>query len=612
MLFLDRSRATMASTASDTASACAPLTAIQTNLPVFETGTSPARPIGDLDPVVEPVTAVVQPVHGGRSHLEVSEEGAPATRTAGDVTHALQEVEVYVCDPTAEGIPAGIALDPVVDAVQGARHGQRSAPAADACTAAALLKRAIIMLTGGKGGPWSSGLGIASRTVNKGLVLAASEAIDLGLGWLPGARPDAVESACGMIDRREALAYLIADAVLGVGLISAEHARSVGDKAAKLVWVAKGTAPLRREVADAKRAVQRSAGKRSLDGERLASEKADAEAAVLREPCAPPLPLPKAAQCRAIEVKPQPPPPPPHQLSRMPLPPLPPPPPPLPPPAPQLPPPPQQQLPPPPPQQLPPPADLTPIDDLFALCDRHIREAARPTAKSRAARKRSDAAAIAAATSFATAHAAVVAAEAVMPPLPLMRPLIPPPPPSLTPSPPLIPPPPLMPSLMPPPPPLLLTPPPPPPPPPPSSSLTPPWLTPLPPLQPPPPSSPFLPDPETVPLQLLGGVYAFGGPPRIAYWTPAMNALADRWVASQDLGITVSNRITDMAVELLGDSPRQSDLDILAAAAGLEVRWYPDPEGGPGPGLWQMACHEDMIEAWLNDILMVLEHPAGA
>ena len=81
-----------------------------------------------------------------------------------------------------------------------------------------------------------------------------------------------------------------------------------------------------------KLAVQRGAGKRSLAAEELATEKADAETAELRKPCAPPLPLPSSRQCRSVAIKhavlplaPQPPPP---------LPPPPPPPPPLPPPPP--------------------------------------------------------------------------------------------------------------------------------------------------------------------------------------------------------------------------------------------------------------------------------------
>ena len=90
-----------------------------------------------------------------------------------------------------------------------------------------------------------------------------------------------------------------------------------------------------------------------------------------------------------------------------------------------------------------------------------------------------------------------------------------------------------------------------------------------------------------------------------------MHALAERWVASQDEGILLCNRTTDLAVSTLGDAPRQTALDHLAAESGLGVRWYlSDPQPGrPWMGMWEMICHEDMIEACLNDILMLVEHP---
>ena len=47
---------------------------------------------------------------------------------------------------------------------------------------AALLMRALIMFTGGLGGPWSSGLVIAAPRVTKGLLLAAADALAIGLG----------------------------------------------------------------------------------------------------------------------------------------------------------------------------------------------------------------------------------------------------------------------------------------------------------------------------------------------------------------------------------------------------------------------------------------------
>ena len=103
--------------------------------------------------------------------------------------------------------------------------------------------------------------------------------------------------------------------------------------------------------------------------------------------------------------------------------------------------------------------------------------------------------------------------------------------------------------------------------------------------------------------------HSLAGPPRLAYWTPTMHALAERWVASQDEGVQLCNRAMDLAVATLGDVPRQSALDRLAAASGLGVQWYPDPHGRPWVGSWEMICHEDMIEACLNDILMLVEHP---
>ena len=108
-------------------------------------------------------------------------------------------------------------------------------------------------------------------------------------------------AACGMLDRREALAYLLVDVVIGGGLASAAAARALGQAAGKLVWVAKGTPPLKVEVAAAKQTVQRSAAKRALTPEQLAAEKVDAEAAVLRLPCV--LPLPKKRQCGAVARK---------------------------------------------------------------------------------------------------------------------------------------------------------------------------------------------------------------------------------------------------------------------------------------------------------------------
>ena len=185
------------------------------------------------------------------------------------------------------------ALDPEFDVAQRANHGESAAAPFNSISMSSMLLRALIMFTGGVGGPWPSGLGFASEDVTKGLVLAAADAIEVGLGWLPKARPDAVTAACGVLDRREALAYLIGDAVLGLGLIPDQAARSVGQAAGKLVWVAKGTAPVKQQVAKVKAVVQREASK--LTPEQLVTRKADAEAKVLCELFS--LPLPAAWEC---------------------------------------------------------------------------------------------------------------------------------------------------------------------------------------------------------------------------------------------------------------------------------------------------------------------------
>ena len=130
-----------------------------------------------------------------------------------------------------------------------------------------------------------------------------------------------IKLACGVLDAREALAYLIGDAA-GFGLITAESARKAGDKAAKLVWVKKGTASIKADLAEAERAVQRRAGKLPA-GVSIEKELADARADVLRtavelpvvkrpversRPRPPPLPPPPPP------LPPPPPPPPPAEL----------------------------------------------------------------------------------------------------------------------------------------------------------------------------------------------------------------------------------------------------------------------------------------------------------
>jgi hypothetical protein len=83
-----------------------------------------------------------------------------------------------------------------------------------------------------------------------------------------------------VLDEREALARLIGEAA-GLGRIPAEAARKAGDKAGKLVWVKKGTPPIKADLADARRAVQRRASKLP-EGASLEEALEDARIAVLR------------------------------------------------------------------------------------------------------------------------------------------------------------------------------------------------------------------------------------------------------------------------------------------------------------------------------------------
>ena len=160
-------------------------------------------------------------------------------------------------------------------------------------TAASLLVRARRMFLGGPAGPTASGSDEAAVQVTKGLVLFGAEAIR----ELFFSQREAIELACGVLDEREALAHLIGDAA-GVGLLPAEAARKMGDKAGKLVWVKKGQSPIEADLADARRAVQRRKGKLP-EGASLEAAFDDARTAVLRE--SPKLTLPSREECEAAE-----------------------------------------------------------------------------------------------------------------------------------------------------------------------------------------------------------------------------------------------------------------------------------------------------------------------
>lgn len=270
-------------------------------LPLPESATGGIHPLTVPDPPKSPPTDHLPPTNGARAITD-------AFTRAMDLDVVDEESAIEFSEPRVQdeilvesAASSMRILDPGVDACQQPLHGLPAVPPNEGCAAAALLWRAVVMFTGGTDGPWSSGFGVASAKLTKGLVLAAAEAIEVGLGWLPKARPHAVTAACGQFDRREALAYLLGDVVLGVGLLPALAAREVGQAAGKLVWVQKGTPPLKQQVAAAKQAVQRGAAKLGLTPEQLAAEKAAAGAAVLHETCT--LSLPATRDCLPLVAK---------------------------------------------------------------------------------------------------------------------------------------------------------------------------------------------------------------------------------------------------------------------------------------------------------------------
>lgn len=215
-----------------------PVTVTQLTFPACEAASGAIDPAFDLDPSKTRVTDDIPSPYGARGTIQ----------STANVTEVDMVLEESAADAPLPRVQAGMAMtnedvvavdtDPDVDAAQRAHHGMPAQAPYEGCTASAMLLRALIMFTAGVGGPWSSGLGVASAKITKGLILAAANAIEVGLEWRPKERPAAVTSACGVLDRREALGYLISDAVLGVGLISAAAARDVGQAAGKMVWVA--------------------------------------------------------------------------------------------------------------------------------------------------------------------------------------------------------------------------------------------------------------------------------------------------------------------------------------------------------------------------------------
>jgi hypothetical protein len=98
-----------------------------------------------------------------------------------------------------------------------------AAATSSALSAASLFTQLKLMVLCGSGGPVASGLDQPHVEVTKELVLLAAEAVT----ELFATHEEHIKLACGVLDAREALAYLIGDAA-GVGLVTAESARIQG------------------------------------------------------------------------------------------------------------------------------------------------------------------------------------------------------------------------------------------------------------------------------------------------------------------------------------------------------------------------------------------------
>ena len=245
-------------------------------------GTPATLPLDEQNlPVAESAAHHASNFEGERSTVCMASR---ACAIEDDLLH-FENRRVSTDGEVSEIISPSIIPEELVTAGPHAVHAGAEQPAAAAIlipTEASLLLRARRMFLGGPGGPAASGGDESAAEVTKGLVLVAAEAIR----ELFSTERDAIQLACGVLDEREALAYLVGDAA-GLGLITACSARKAGDKAGKLVWVAKGAPPIEKELADARRAVQRRAGK--LREGTLESELAAARAAILRQAVALPL-----------------------------------------------------------------------------------------------------------------------------------------------------------------------------------------------------------------------------------------------------------------------------------------------------------------------------------
>ena len=140
----------------------APLTAIPAYLRARDPTTSPAPPPSEPDPPLTPLTDDLHSLHAVRAPPDDS--GTPTDLGARMEESAQNHELPRVRDGHGMQVDGGYVptSDPEVIAVQGSRHGLHVSSPAEACTMEALLKRALVMFTSGVGGPWSSGLGIAS------------------------------------------------------------------------------------------------------------------------------------------------------------------------------------------------------------------------------------------------------------------------------------------------------------------------------------------------------------------------------------------------------------------------------------------------------------------
>ena len=210
---------------------------------------------------------------------ENSNADSTSASTMEDVVLHSQVARVRPETTSLDGRPEAITSEDLVtnDNMLG-QVRQVGAAAAEntSLSAASLVQRLKLMVLCGPGGPLASGSDLPPVEITKELVLNAAEAVrELFL-----THREQIQLSCVELDEREALAYLIGDAA-GIGLITADSARKAGDKAGKLVWVRKGAPPIEKDLADAKRAVQRRTSKLPA-GTSIEKELAEGRAEVLR------------------------------------------------------------------------------------------------------------------------------------------------------------------------------------------------------------------------------------------------------------------------------------------------------------------------------------------